>query len=104
MSSVLKEMLPREGRMGGEKGLGNFQLSSLSSCYERSISLITLLKATAPVGGPCQVPANAPHCPLAPEICIIHFTSLWEAPSISCRAPVLIKQADSVPEIYTQIS
>ena len=45
----------------------------------------------------------APMSPSPGDLYYSFYISV-EAPSISCRAPVLIKQADSVPEIYTQIS
>ena len=104
MSSVLKEMLPREGRMGGEKGLGNFQVSSLSSCCERSISLYYSTEGHGSCGWPLPGSSKWPPLSPSPRDLYYSFYISVEAPSISCRAPVLIKQADSVPEIYTQIS
>lgn len=73
----------------------------------RPYPFIALLKATAPVGGPCQVPANAPHCS-QPERSVL-FIFLHSAHTfvrgVICflQASILIKQADSTPEICTQI-
>ena len=54
-----------QGRQYGKREREAWVLSRRLLCpvaRNRPYPSIALLKATAPVGGPCQVPANAPHC------------------------------------------
>lgn len=92
------------GRMGRERGWVLPRCHSWSLPGKCSDPAIALLRATAPVGGPLQVPAHAPCCPQPQRSALLIF--LHSAHTLvgghHLFPAALTQQADSTAEICTQ--